>query len=102
LECWLKAEQDYDCYSDEKEITFPNVVLLEEVEEATKNSELLGEEFISSCQILVQFRSEYVRSRYGNSPCSFTQLREFEVQHKACEESKIQKTKYLSSIATSR
>jgi hypothetical protein len=102
LDCWFNAENDYNCYSNEEEKNIRTNLLLEEIEKATNNTELLGEEFISDCPLLFQFKSEYVKNSYGVSSCAFLKIRQTVAEKKNCETKAVTKRKYLSSIATNK
>merc|ERR1711962_1207836 len=65
-------------------------------------SDFLGESYVASCQLLRDFRRNFVTRNYGsNSPCSYNQIIEALASKKTCDNALDKRSKFLASLANS-
>jgi len=102
LQCWDTTERSYNCLTDEEVPNIRDNILRKEIEKANNQSDFLGESYVASCQLLRDFRRNFVTRNYGsNSPCSYNQIIEALASKKTCDNALDKRSKFLASLANS-
>ena len=102
LQCWTTTERAYNCLTDEEVPNIRDNILRKEIEKASNQSDFLGESYVASCQLLRDFRRNFVTRNYGsNSPCSYNQIIEALASKKTCDSALDKRGKFLATLANS-
>ena len=95
IECDLKYEAIYDCFTPREEEILRTKFLLNELEQAVNKTEDSNTEFIDQCSTLKLFKFEYLFDNFGFTNCSLAQIFDAFRHKKACEENLEAKVKIL-------
>merc|ERR1711862_788535 len=101
LQCWKTVDATYDCITDEEMVNIEGSIISKEIEKAEK-SDILGNQYISSCGIITSYKNDFVNSYYGpNAPCTYDEIEDALDAKKTCENANKEKVKFLESFANS-
>lgn len=94
VECALKYELIFDCYTPKEEEKLRENFLLDQLEEVV-NSTQLSDEFINQCSTLKLFKFQYLFENFGFTNCTLNEIFDAFRHKKMCEQQLETKIKFL-------
>ena len=102
IQCWKSVDASNDCLTDDEMAGIERNIIDKEIEKATNQSDLLGDQYIQSCPIITSVTDDYVNQNFGpNAPCTYREINEALDARKTCDAALKQKVAFLESFANS-